>query len=64
MDSKDLIHLDKSIIDKDALEINGKKIYHENDFMQKLSNLMEHPEYKDFLCEHFDSWLTNCYPIL
>ncbi len=57
MRSADLILIDDiKIINGKDLENDGKIIYHSNDFMRKLSNLMEHPEYKDFLKEHFDTW--------
>ena len=57
MKPADLISIDDiKIINDKELENDGKIIYHSNDFMRKLSNLMEHPEYKDFLKEHFDTW--------
>lgn len=57
MDSTDLTLINNvKVINTKELEIAGKKIYHSNDFMRKLSNLIEHPEYAEFLKEHFDSW--------
>ena len=55
MDSKGLTICQNSI-DLNELERDGKQIYQKNKFMCNFSNLMEHPEYKKMLRDHFASW--------
>lgn len=44
------------VVQKNKTEDIGKKIYKKNEYMRKLINLFEHPEYKDFLEHNFQTW--------
>ena len=57
INNTNIIKFEHNIIDdKKNIEDDGKKIYHSNSFFQSLSNLMEHPEFKNIFREHFKSW--------
>lgn len=43
-------------IDERKIEEVGKRIYQQNSFFQSLSNVMEHPEFKNVFNKHFKSW--------
>lgn len=37
-------------------EQKGKKIYNQNKFYQKIVNLMEHPEFREFFDKYLNDW--------
>lgn len=51
-----IIKFDPNIFNEKNIEDDGKKIYQSNSFFQSLSNLMEHPEFKNVFKDHFKSW--------
>jgi hypothetical protein len=51
-----MTELTKSVIDYDNLEKNGKDIYKKNHFFRSLTNVMEHPEFRNFFSTYIKDW--------
>jgi hypothetical protein len=51
-----MTELTTSVINYDELEKNGRNIYKNNHFLRSLTNVMEHPEFRNFFSTYIKDW--------